>query len=95
VSTIEQVRDEEREARQAQRERDREERDRDRRRDKQAQSVLGAIIREELARERAKQCKCGITPSWTRQQLRDFGSGCTSGLWVCPVLDAIRRRMDK
>ena len=51
------------------------------------------IIREELARERAKDCSCPITAASTLDELRELGAGCTAGRWVCPTLDAIRRRL--
>lgn len=51
------------------------------------------IIREELARQRSEPCSCPITPATTPQQLRALGAGCTAGRWVCPTLDAIRRRL--
>lgn len=51
------------------------------------------LIREELARPRAKDCRCPITPATTPGQLRALGAGCTAGQWVCPTLDAIRRRL--
>jgi hypothetical protein len=52
-----------------------------------------AVIREELARPRAEVCRCQITPGSTPEQLRQLGAGCTAGRWVCPTLDAIRRRL--
>jgi hypothetical protein len=51
------------------------------------------LIRDELARQRAKECRCPITPQSTLEQLRALGAGCTAGRWVCPTLDAIRRRL--
>jgi hypothetical protein len=51
------------------------------------------VIRDELARPRAKDCRCPITPASTLEQLRAFGAGCTAGRWVCPTLDAVRRRL--
>jgi hypothetical protein len=51
------------------------------------------IVREELSRERAKDCRCAIPLGATREQLRSLGAGCTAGRWVCPTLDAIRRRL--
>jgi hypothetical protein len=51
------------------------------------------VIRDELARPRAKDCRCPITPASTIEQLRALGAGCTAGRWVCPTLDAIRRRL--
>jgi hypothetical protein len=51
------------------------------------------VIRDELARPRAKECRCPITPQSTVEQLRSLGAGCTAGRWVCPTLDAIRRRL--
>jgi hypothetical protein len=51
------------------------------------------VIRDELTRPRAKDCRCPITPASTPEQLRGLGAGCTAGRWVCPTLDAIRRRL--
>jgi hypothetical protein len=51
------------------------------------------VIRDELARQRAKDCRCPITPASTLEQLRALGAGCTAGRWVCPTLDAVRRRL--
>jgi hypothetical protein len=51
------------------------------------------VIRDELARPRAKDCRCPITPQSTLEQLRALGAGCTAGRWVCPTLDAVRRRL--
>ena len=51
------------------------------------------VIRDELARPRAKNCRCPITPQSTLEQLRALGADCTAGQWVCPTLDAIRRRL--
>jgi hypothetical protein len=51
------------------------------------------VIRDELARPRAKDCRCPITPQSTLEQLQALGAGCTVGRWVCPTLDAIRRRL--
>ncbi len=51
------------------------------------------VIRDELARPRAKDCRCPITAQSTLEQLRALGAGCTAGQWVCPILDAIRRRV--
>ena len=52
-----------------------------------------AAIRDELARPRAKDYRCPITPQSTLEQLRALGAGCTAGQWVCPTLDGIRRRL--
>ncbi|MHB1572090.1 MAG: hypothetical protein ACYC0H_23190 [Solirubrobacteraceae bacterium] len=54
-----------------------------------------AVIRAELARSRAKDCRCPITPDSTIEDLRALGAGCTAGQWVCPTLDAIRRRLGR
>ena len=51
------------------------------------------VIREELARPRAKGCRCPITADSTLEDLLALGAGCTAGQWVCPTLDAIRRRL--
>jgi hypothetical protein len=54
-----------------------------------------AVIREELARPRAKECSCAITPDSTLEDLLALGAGCTAGRWICPTLDAIRRRLGR
>ena len=54
-----------------------------------------AVIGEELARPRAKECRCPITPDSTLEDLLALGAGCTAGRWVCPTLDAIRRRLGR
>jgi hypothetical protein len=51
------------------------------------------VIRDELARPRAKDCRRPITPQSTLEQLQALGAGCTVGRWVCPILNAIRRRL--
>ena len=51
------------------------------------------VIRDELARPRAKDCRCPIKPPSTPEQLRALGAGCTAGQWARPPLDAIRRRL--
>jgi hypothetical protein len=51
------------------------------------------VIRDELTRPRAKDCRCPITPASTIEQLRALGAGCTADRWVCPTLDAVRRRL--
>jgi len=51
------------------------------------------IIREQLAAPRAKECRCPITPASTPAELQALGAGCTAGRWVCPTLDAVRRRL--
>ena len=58
-------------------------------------SRRAAVIREELGRPRAKECHCAITPSSTLEDLLALGAGCTAGWWVCPTLDAIRRRLGR
>jgi hypothetical protein len=54
-----------------------------------------AVIRDELGRPRAKECRCPITPDSTLEDLLALGAGCTAGRWVCPTLDAIRRRLGR
>jgi hypothetical protein len=51
------------------------------------------VIRDELARPRAKDCRCPITLASTLDELRALGAGCTAGRWICPTLDAVRRRL--
>src|ERR1019366_8442685 len=41
------------------------------------------VIRDELARPRAKACRCPITPASTIEELRALGAGSTAGRWVC------------
>ena len=88
-------REEERAAREKHRQLDRARRKAQSKREKETQSKLAGIVRDELARPRARACRCGITPRTTRAELAALGAGCTSGRWVCPTLDAIRRRMDR
>lgn len=59
------------------------------------QARLAAIIREELARPRARSCRCGLTARTTQADLAALGAGCTAGRWVCPTLDAVRRRLGR
>lgn len=59
----------------------------------QAARRRAQTITEELARPRAQDCRWQITPSTTDAQLSALGAGCTAGRWVCPTLDAIRRRL--
>ena len=54
-----------------------------------------AVIREELGRPRAKECRCPITQDSTLEDLLALGAGCTAGRWVCSTLDAIRRRLGR
>jgi hypothetical protein len=43
-----------------------------------------AVIREELARPRAKDCRCPITADSRLEDLTALGAGRTAGRWVCP-----------
>lgn len=72
----------------------------ERKRAKEAQSKLATIIRDELAKPRARSCSCGLTPRTTQAELAALGAGCTAGRngragYVCPTLDAVRRRMGR
>jgi hypothetical protein len=58
-------------------------------------SRRAAVIRDELGRPSAKDCRCPITPDSTLRDLLALGAGCTAGHWVCPTLDAIRRRLSR
>jgi hypothetical protein len=51
------------------------------------------VIRDELTRPRAKDCRCPITPASTLEEVRALEAGCTAGRWVCPTLDGVRRRL--
>jgi len=87
--------EEERAARAQQRQLERARKEATRKREREAQSKLATIIREEMAKPRAKECRCGLTTRTTRAQLAALGAGCTAGRWVCPVLDTVRRRLDR
>lgn len=63
--------------------------------EKAAKQTRATIIRDELAKDRARRCRCGIRATMTAKDLTDLGAGCTAGMYVCPTLDAIRRRIDK
>jgi hypothetical protein len=88
-------RQEEREARAHQRRLAKLQQGAQKKREAEERSRRAEIIREELAKPRARACRCGITPRTTPAQLLALGSGCTAGRWVCPVLDAIRRRLGR
>jgi len=64
-------------------------------RETEARTKLGNIIREEMQLPRWKHCKCGITLRTTRAEIDAMGAGCTAGRWVCPTLDAIRRKLER
>jgi hypothetical protein len=51
--------------------------------------------KERTARPRAKECGCPITPDSTLTDLLALGAGCSTGRWVRPTLDAIRRRLGR
>jgi hypothetical protein len=95
MQTMTTPQEEERAARRQQRQLDRARKEAARKREKEAQGKLAVIIREELAKPRARECRCGLTPRITREQLAALGAGCTAGRWVCPVLDTVRRRLDR
>ena len=89
--------EEERAARKKQRDLDRLQQGAAAAREKETSTKLATIIRDELAHNRG--CQCGITPRTTLAQIMALGAGCTAGRygggWVCPTLDAIRRRMGR
>jgi hypothetical protein len=87
--------DEERAAREEQRRLDKMQKGAERWREQESRTKLQEIIRDELRQPRSRYCRCGITLRTTKAQLRALGAGCTAGRWVCPTLDAIRRRMDR
>ena len=96
--TMTTTQEEEREARKKQRDLDRLQQGAARAREKEATTKLAGIIREELARNQS--CQCGITTRTTLAQIMALGAGCTAGShgrggYVCPALDAIRRRMGR
>lgn len=95
MTTMTTPREEERAAREQHRQLERARKEAARKRAKESQGKLADIIRDELAKPRAKGCRCGLTPRTTRAQLAALGAGCTAGRWVCPVLDTVRRRLDR
>jgi hypothetical protein len=89
------VRVEERDARRRARQLARARRVAGRRRERQARSRRAQVINAQLARAREQgvRCSCPITAQISDLELRALGCGCTDPWWVCPVLDAIRRRL--
>jgi hypothetical protein len=87
--------EEERAARKRQRDLDKLRKGAEHAREREAGTKLAGIIRDELARNRA--CRCGITPRTTWAQIQALGEGCTHRYngYICPTLDAIRRRMGR
>lgn len=90
--------EEERAARERQRRLDKLQREAARARAREERSKRATVIREELARPQARRCRCGITTRTTREELDALAEGCTGSVrggrgYICPVLDAIRRRL--
>lgn len=44
---------------------------------------------------REHRCLCGLRQGMSLKDLRQLNAGCTSPKWVCPALDAYRRRQAK
>jgi predicted methyltransferase len=65
--------------------------------EKEAKGKLADIIRDERTRPRARTCRCGLRPGMTVADLSALGEGCThrSQGYICPTLDAVRRRMGR
>ena len=65
-------------------------------------AAIAAAVKQ-VASERpfdAQRCKCGITENTTEKELKELRAGCTAGQgytpgWVCPFLDAVRRKLGK
>lgn len=85
--------EEERAARQRERQLQRARKQAERQRRRQTNAKLQAVIAEEVGRGRG--CHCPFTAHTTMDDIMAMGSGCTAGLWICPTLDAIRRRMGR
>lgn len=47
----------------------------------------------EQARQRGEACSCDLHAGMTVDELRGLGAGCCDPLFVCPVLDRVRRRV--
>ena len=54
---------------------------------------LADVIRDQLARPRAKDRRRAIHPASTLERPDALGAGCTTGRPVCPTLEAIRRTL--
>lgn len=55
------------------------------------ETALAETIRDVLAGPSGRQCHC-VRDTWTVEQIRAAGCGCTNPQYVCPALDAVRRR---
>lgn len=93
-------REEERAAREKQRQLERARKEAAKQRAKEKDSKLQGVIRDELSRPRAALCHCGFTTRTTMAEIQAMGAGCKAGQnghggYVCPTLDAIRRRMGR
>lgn len=84
---------EEREARDRERRLERARRVLETRHAAQRRATIEQMLRS--ARAAGERCSCSITPDMTVQDLAALGAGCTDPLWVCPVLDRIRRRLGR
>jgi hypothetical protein len=98
MATMSTPRDEERVARKKQRDLDKLHEGAAKAREHEQGTKLAGVIRDELARNRS--CRCPITPRSTLNEIMALGAGCTAGLhghggYICPTLDAIRRRMGR
>jgi hypothetical protein len=82
---------EEREARERHRRLERARRARAAAVERERRQRLAAAIAETL--KRWPGCRCELRTAMTSRELRDLGGGCTHPLWVCPRLDAVRRRV--
>lgn len=83
------VRAEERAARERQRRSERAARAAAKRSREQWQHRLAAAIID----TRSDECRCALRATMTRDDLVALGGGCTDERWVCPRLDRVRRRM--
>lgn len=82
----------EREAKATQRKREKQER----RAARVAVRAKAAIIDAAIADtgERHPACKCDLRAGMTQDDIRGLAAGCTDPLYVCPRLDAVRRRIE-
>jgi hypothetical protein len=87
--------EEERAARKRQRDLDKMQKGAEVAREQEKRTKLAGIIGDELARNRG--CQCGITWRTTWAEIQTLGEGCTHRYngYICPTLDAIRRRMGR
>lgn len=58
-----------------------------------SQAQVDKVVAEVKNSTYGGACSCVVTkPGITAEEIRDLGAGCTDPNYVCPALDAVRRR---